>query len=81
MKALFFWLLVLVNLAALAVSLMFFSTHRTYEALTASLAFLANLIGVLYTKPHWKPQRAERIVTQNKNVAGRDIAAGNITKG
>lgn len=81
MKVLLFWLLVFLNLGAFAISLMRFTADQSYQAAVVAVTLLANVVGVFYTKPHWKAPLAGTVVTQTKNVAGGDIAAGNITKG
>ena len=80
MKILMFFLLIALNLLAFGISLMWVFTHRSYESFVVAITLCANLIGVLYTKPHWTARQPQTMVAQSGNVAGRDIAAGNITK-
>ena len=81
MKRLLFWLLIVLNLLALTISVMWIFTHQTYESVAVAVTLCANLVGVAYTKPHWNARRLHTTVTQSRNIAGGDIAAGNISKG
>ena len=80
MKILLFWLLVLLNLLALGICVIWVISHNSYESVVVAITLSANLIGLLYAKPHWTARSPNTIVTQLGNVAGGDIAAGNITK-
>ena len=80
MKSMLFWLLILLNFLALAICVMWIFTHQTYESVAVAVTLCANLVAVVYTKPHWNGRRPHRTVTQFRNIAGGDIAGGNITK-
>ena len=80
MKFLLFCLLLLLNLFAVLVSVLWLLEDRGYEPVVMIVTLCANIIGVLYTKPHWKSRKAQRTVIQTRNIAGGDIAAGNISK-
>ena len=77
---LLFWLLVLLNFGALIISLMWLVANPTYEPAAVTIALGANLAGVFYSKSHWERPPARKTIIQRNNIAGGDIAAGNITK-
>ena len=81
LRASLFWALVALNLTAFAISLVRLIANQTSETMIVAVTLLANVIGVFYTKRHWKASSAGAVVTQTHNTAGGDIAAGNITKG
>lgn len=81
MKILLFWLLAVLNLLALGICVIWVISHKSYESVVVAITISANLIGLVYAKPHWTARSPHTIVTQSGNVAGGDIAAGSITKG
>ena len=80
MKKLIFLCLLSLNLLALALAIVWFSVDQTYKPAIVALTSAANFFAVLYTKPHWTASRGDRIVFQKDNLAGGDIAGGDITK-
>ena len=80
MKTLFFYLLMTLNLIALSITVFWFIDQPTYEPAAVAFALTANLLGVLYTRPHWQASSPRTSVKQTSNRAGRDIAGRDIVR-
>ena len=72
-----FILLLLLNIAALAISLVWLANERKYDACLAVVLALAGLAGLYYNRPQRSSKDHQRIEnTRNSgiiNQAGRDI--------
>jgi len=78
MKKLVFWGNLTLNLIALMLAISWVRSESTYEAWVSLLAIAASTVTLFSSKPHWIPVKGS--VTQIGNVAGGDIAGGNISK-
>jgi hypothetical protein len=74
-----FWANVVLNLLALVLAVLWFRSNPGYESAASAIALAASTLSLFYTKPFWTRQ-SRGAVSQVGNVAGGDIAGGNINK-
>lgn len=74
-----FWATLLLNVFGLCTAILWIVSKPDFESVVSAVALAVSTLSLFHTKPYWNRSPPNSVI-QTGNVAGRDIAGGNITK-